>query len=306
MIDDAVLQRIWDAHHLGEIRSVTKPTRGVINDCRIVNDAYVIRFDTLDYDDLNRYEGERLAYDLLRGSGVPVPDVIALDSTKTIAPYRYLILSKLDGAPTADGWHTLGSEERAKVARSAGECLAVIHQCPFEGFGVIRLATGSRRSWYEYIEDFVDDDTTETITLGLTSRALADQLRGIVQTHRNVLEIGTHGRLTHGDYQFDNLLHVDGTLTGVIDFEWMRSGDPAWDFRLEDLWEETCPGSRALVYEGYARRGALSEDHELRVQLYKLLLYLDDLLFYGSDQPDPAAFQRSWERLNAVVKRLTE
>lgn len=304
-ISDALLQRIWDKHLLGEIRAIATPERGVINACRIVNDAYVIRFDTLDYADLIRYKGERIAYELLRGSGVPVPDVIALDSTKTLAPYCYLILTKLDGTPIIDAWHELSLEERGRVARAAGKCLALIHECRFDGFGVVKTAKmGNLPRWYDYVRETLDGDTEEAIALGLIDKGMAEKLKVILTAHRSVLEIGTRGRLVHGDYQFENLLQRDADLTGVIDFEWMRSGDPAWDFRLEDLWEDTCPGSRTLVYEGYANCRMLTEDHNLRVQLYKMLLYLNDLLFYGDDQPDPVAYRRSQERLGAVARAL--
>ena len=60
-----------------------QPKQGNINRCLIVNDAYVLRFDVLDWGGANRYAGEKWAYEILRGSDVPVSQVLALDTSKT-------------------------------------------------------------------------------------------------------------------------------------------------------------------------------------------------------------------------------
>ena len=63
-----VLQAIWKAHGLGKIEHLVQPSQGNINRCWIANDAQVIRFDVLDWGGINRYAGEKWAYETLRGS----------------------------------------------------------------------------------------------------------------------------------------------------------------------------------------------------------------------------------------------
>ena len=92
-----VLQAIWHAHGLGKIEQLVQPQEGAVNRCWIVNDAHVIRFDVIEWGGINRYAGEKRAYDTLRGSDVPVPQVLALDASKRLAPYDYLIMTKLPG-----------------------------------------------------------------------------------------------------------------------------------------------------------------------------------------------------------------
>ncbi|MCU0515050.1 MAG: phosphotransferase, partial [Anaerolineae bacterium] len=82
--------------------------------------------------------------------------------------------------------------------------------------------------------------------------------------------------LVHGDYNFENVLHEGGELTGILDFEWAKAGDPAWDFKLHEQWEDDCPGCRAPLYAGYASVRPPDETHFVRAAWYRLLMHLDD------------------------------
>jgi aminoglycoside phosphotransferase (APT) family kinase protein len=298
-IGQDMLQRIWTAYHLGDIRQVEKPEHGVINLCRIVNDTHVIRFDTLDYEGVDRFRVEKMVYERLRDS-VPVPDVIEVDSSKTLAPYRYIILSKLKGAVLRDSWQQLSTLQQAQAAHDAGRYLAAIHECTFERFGMLfHLEQNGVAGWNDYIQNRVMNDTDEAQSLHLIDPVRAQTIKSIFADHHFLLHIGTQGRLVHGDYSMDNLLQSDGSLTGVIDFEWALSGDPAWDFRLEGEWDKQCPGSRQHLYRGYTAYQALYPDHELRVRLYQLLQGLDDVLFFGHEQSNAAEYDCVLAQLDA-------
>lgn len=102
-ITDETLSRIWDQHDLGPVLTVEHPKRGIINHTLIVNAEYVIRFYLLTTKGKSRFESEALAYAALRVSPVPVPRVAALDQSKLIVPYDYLVTAKLPGRPVVDG-----------------------------------------------------------------------------------------------------------------------------------------------------------------------------------------------------------
>jgi hypothetical protein len=70
-------------------------------------------------------------------------------------------------------------------------------------------------------------------------------------------------------------LQLDGRLSAVLDFDWASSGDPSWDFRIDDSIESEVPGSRKAFYAGYTSRRALPDGHWERVSLYRIGLYLD-------------------------------
>lgn len=297
-----ILQRIWEAQGLGTVQSVVTPKRGVINACRIVNDTHVIRFDRLDYEDvISRYKGEQIIYEQLRDTDVPVPEVIALDLSKTLAPYAYIILSKMGGTPLIDDWDSLSVEQRAQVGNSLGRYLTIIHEHKFDGFG--SLCNLNLSSWGEFISNFVNDMGIDLAATGILSTPVVEKIKSIIEKHRPLYEIGMEGWLIHTDFQFSNVLQKDGVITAILDFEFALAGDPVWDFRLEDRWEDECIGCRDFIYAGYS--GILNPDHNLRVRLYKLLQYMDELYFLRIDQPDLEQFERAYKRTLNILESFS-
>src|SRR5690606_31529901 len=131
------LQRIWQAHGLGAVQTIEPAKRGMNNRATVVNDAYVIRFDLLDLPGVCRYVCEKLAYERLRANGIPTPEVVALDVTKSLVPYHYLILTKSEGRPLIDDWASFTPAQRSEAGRAAGRYLAQMHEITFDAFGKI-------------------------------------------------------------------------------------------------------------------------------------------------------------------------
>ncbi len=72
----------------------------------------------------------------------------------------------------------------------------------------------------------------------------------------------TQGVLIHSDYHYENILQRAGRLTGILDFEWALSGDPAYDFMNADVRERQIPGSEAAFRIGYHSLRSFDAEHE--------------------------------------------
>jgi aminoglycoside phosphotransferase (APT) family kinase protein len=61
-------------------------------------------------------------------------------------------------------------------------------------------------------------------------------LRDALDLLQSSLDALTAGppRLLHGDLCSDHLLAAEGVLTGIVDLEFPRGGDPAWDLAYWD------------------------------------------------------------------------
>jgi aminoglycoside phosphotransferase (APT) family kinase protein len=284
LIDGDVLQKIWDAHGLGRVRTIQAAKRGSNNRATVVNDAYVIRFDVLDLPGVCRYLGEQLAYERLHVAGVPAPKVVALVVSKSIIPYHYIILTKIEGRPLIDDWTEFSESQRREAGETAGRYLAMMHDITFDGFGdLLRLPADSLPNWYAHVDQFFERYGASVVARQILDEAVYRRMRGCIDQMRPTLEALPVGRLVHSDYQFENLLHRDGVITGIIDFEWALSGDPIWDFKLEEQWDSDCPGSTAYIYAGYTSLRRLADDHVLRMALYKVLFHLDSVDMYAGD-----------------------
>ncbi|MBI1278843.1 MAG: phosphotransferase [Anaerolineaceae bacterium] len=274
-IDDAALAHIWAAHGLGEVRTVDWAGKGVNNPAFVINDAYVIRFDGLINEGVSRFEGEKVAYDLLKQAGIPCPEVIILDDSKTLAPYDYTIMTKVEGTSLLDSWSELTPIQQQAVAQEAGQLLARMHNITLSNFGDLYGTEGVFDSWYAYIMHYFEHDSQRAVSEGWLVPVIRDRMHTVLEVYRPLFETVTQPRLIHWDYHFGNLMQKDGKITAVLDFEWALGGDPAHDFNRRDEWESECPGSSALVYKGYTSLRPLQPDHETRVALYEMLWFQD-------------------------------
>jgi aminoglycoside phosphotransferase (APT) family kinase protein len=290
MFSREILQAICATHGLGKIERMVTPTQGSINRCLIVNDAYVLRFDILDWGGMNRYSGEKWAYDLLRATDVPVPQVVVLDTSKTLVPYDTLILTKMPGQPISTGARELTPESRYDIGYSAGQHLATIHSHTFDQFGLLyHLAAGTPNpDWAAYVTDFFRYYQGQVQTLGLLSADVLARIDVLMLRMQPLFAAVKQGVLIHGDYHFHNLLQQGGKLSAVLDFDWASSGDPSWDFRIDNQIESEVPGSRDAFYAGYTSRRPLPDGHWERVSLYRIGLYLEFLEMAAQDAAEIA------------------
>ena len=297
------LQHIWEAYGLGSIRTITRPARGSINYCLIVNNAYVIRFDVTGRT-VSRFQSEALAYCYLCDSGVPVPEVVAFDRSKELVPYEYLITTRLEGMPVIDSWSSLSAQQRERIAYEAGSYLAVIHSHTFDRFGKLRdLASGGFACWYDYSADYFHRYAHQALDLGIIDTSLRDRMQAILEQYRPLWDAVTKGSLVHSDYHFENILQHNGAVSGILDFEWAYSGDPTLDLVAEDLWEHMYPGSKPFVYAGYTSLRQLDPNHDLKMALYKLYTYLE-FLVDSKRRAYETQFHQMYAKLHAALQGL--
>jgi aminoglycoside phosphotransferase (APT) family kinase protein len=120
-----------------------------------------------------------------------------------------------------------------------------------------------------------------------------------------LLDVGARHRhvLVHGDIHEDQLLAVDGHLTGILDWETARIDHPFWDFDLGEwgsgLWRRhrhDFSRLRSIAWRSYARERGLDTDATPLETAFRLrqALYLRD-----SDR-DPALVGTIDEHLQAI------
>lgn len=285
-----VLQAICTAHGLGKIEQLEQPTQGNINRCFLVNDAYVLRFDVLDWGGANRYAGEKWAYDLLGETDVPVSRVVAIDTSKTLVPYDYLILTKMPGQTISTTAAELPQADRTAIGYSAGQYLATLHNHTFSQFGLLYniLAGKPQPDWAAYVADHFRYYQGQVQALSLLSADVHERIDALLVRMQPLLAAVQQGVFIHGDYHFLNLLQQDGRVSAVLDFDWAASGDPSWDFRIDRQIESEVPDSREAFYAGYTSRRALPDGHWERLSLYRIGLYLDYLEMAAGDAAELA------------------
>lgn len=274
------IKDLWDACSLGSVRSIVPATSGSRNESYIVNDDLFIRFNTRDAE-FRKFGNERVAYELLAHSTVSVPRVVALDETRTIVPYDFIVLTRLPGVNVAASRDALMQAQVRELARQAGINLALIHSFTFERFGKLRSLDFN--SWPDYFTDYVRRYEQSAQRYGLLDDATKHRLESVLERAQPLIDMVTRGVLVHSDFHYENILHERGKLTGILDFEWALAGDPANDLMIAETRQAMLPGSEAAFVDGYTSVRPLDEQLGRRAEVYRLFLALETIVMHKKD-----------------------
>src|SRR5262249_34519190 len=138
------------------------------------------RFQTRNSDQ-PRLRGEKAAYDLLKPRGLPIPDAVVLDESRSIVPFDYLVTSRLPGAPVIDSWPALSPSQRHRIAIEAGTIHARIHETIVESFGdLCNASVCIFQTWNAYLSDYVERHVRMALDQRLLDRATICRLRQLI------------------------------------------------------------------------------------------------------------------------------
>jgi len=304
-ITDTIIRAIWRTHGLGEAWRIERATSGVSNACFIVNEDRVIRFNTFDTT-VPKFENERVAYDLLAGSELPVPSVVVLDASRRVAPYDFIVLTRLPGTNLADSWQELTPARICDLACEAGRCLARLHAITLPAFGKLHEQDAPRfHSWPGYFNDYARRYLNEAARYGILEDPPHTRLEGALDRAQPLLERVTRGVLVHSDYHYENILQAEGNLSGILDFEWALAGDPSYDFMNADVREEQIPGSGATFLDGYRSVRSLDTEHAQRLVVYRLFLRLETAVMHAR-RGNPPGVQSSLAAMAELLEMIEE
>jgi len=222
----------------------------------------------------DRMRKERHVYELLSGSGAPVPTVVRADDSKRDLPQAYLIMTKVPGRPLSQVSAGLDEETIERLYGDMGRVLRAIHSVTLPAFGP--LDGPPEPTNLDYVGGQFDLKIDQFAEFGgdpVVHAALAERLR----SDRGLLTRHTTPVLLHHDFHERNVMVTerDGRweLTGVIDVENALGGDPLMDLARTDYFAvRGDPRRRRALLDGY---GALPPDQAERLAFYRLYHALD-------------------------------
>jgi aminoglycoside phosphotransferase (APT) family kinase protein len=211
---------------------------------------------------------------LLRQRGVPIPEVLTVDVSKSVVPFHYQILEWCP-EPCLNVFYQDGTLDRARVGRQLGELLAIVHSVSPPGFGFVDTqmldATGEIQgldtSHRSYFLRNLDTHLAYLRDHGLLNAARTREIGERITELAPLAELDTGG-LVHRDIAFWNIMGERDRITAIIDWDDVVIGDPADDFGILNCFY---PAELiADVQEGYRSVRALPEPFALRMNLYTL------------------------------------
>ena len=182
--------------------------------------------------------------------------------------------------------------------------MAKIHSVKPQGFGGLgEDGRGKYSSWLEYVSE-VDDRRQEIFEsaekIGLTAEELEKAYKALKDNRQMFENVTPH--LLHGDFSTKHILIEGDQITGIIDFESCKSGDPMWDFAWWSYFFGTDVPVEWLV-EGYKQVCALDIEFERKLTLYKLRLGLSMIHYYTSED-NVSGMRHTKEKFVSDLKSL--
>lgn len=229
--------------------------------------------------------------------GLPVPRVLAVDTSLTRYPFRYIILEKLPGR---DLLYELASMTLAQMTQLAEQIVSIQHAVATlpigTGFGWGHIGEGGTdpvwfdvfRSEAEYLPPVSDGGPFADYRLRIHRQRIRFQ-----PYFRNLIPICFLEDLTT-----KNVLLQQGKLQGLIDFDCVCFGDPLWMIGLAAGCIVNDIGRQELFYiQELCRCWNLTEQQQDIVAYYsaqRAMGFLEDAF---SEQDEPRA-----ERLTASIE----
>ncbi len=267
-----------------EASSLRKIVQGEVNEvyeAKTPSQNIIVRISRLGP---QNFETEETVIRLALQAGVPAPKVLLIESASTeTEDLTFCIEEKIEGSPLKDILKTIPQEDLKKIVYDSGAILSKIHAIETDRFGPLdRSAFYSK--WTDFLFRFEENKPRIfdfASTVGLLPEVL-EKAFDIQRKNRGVMEIDTPFTL-HGDFSPKHILTDGKVITGIIDFEDAKGGDPVRDIAWLDFFYS---GAFPLEWflEGYQNKAVLSGDFNKKMSLLRLNLSIDLIDYYGSER----------------------
>ncbi|MFG2821653.1 phosphotransferase family protein [Kitasatospora sp. NPDC048365] len=208
---------------------------------------------------------------ILRGHGVPVPEIIAVCEDESVLGVPFYLMSRLDGTVVTDTipTHLFSPEQRTATSAAVVDALVALHGIDVTTGELAALGSpgGYLRRQVERFSGLWEVNTT---------RSLPEVERIAHWLGRN-LPTSQATAVVHGDYRMGNLMFAPQSparIIGILDWEMATLGDPLADLGyLTATYSEA--GTPATPLEltpvtqgpGYLTRRQLAERYQARTGL---------------------------------------
>ncbi|HAV14834.1 MAG TPA: hypothetical protein DCX25_00675 [Candidatus Pacebacteria bacterium] len=248
-----------------------------------------------------RFLAEKWAINQVKKIGVLAPEILLVTSVQHgDEKLTFSIETALLGTPLS----TIQDHVQVlKFVRKAGAILAKIHSVKTRGYGGLnRFGKGKYNTWFEYMME-AKRDRDLAVEAAEHMGIEADKIDKVIRTledHQALFDVSP--QLLHSDFSTKHILVNGDKITGIIDFENCRSGDPMWDF----AWWDYFFGrdlSVDILRAGYEQVAPVIAEFGKKLFLYRLRMGLSFIQYYKKEENEAGMnhakeqFLRDWKTM---------
>lgn len=253
---------------------------GQVNRVYQIGEDYVLKIEN--NLDVTEHQSEIIALAVSAGAKVPkILDAGELDGS------RFLLMEKVNGRKLSEDWMNFSEVQKENLMAQIAEQLRIFHSINFDAYALPRPRQFD--SWEAAIDSYTHFDDVDKTELDAQTLANFESLERFYKEHKSILRDSSEPVLVHNDLHFDNILHQDGVLTGIIDFDFARQAPRDYELwhlldffctpvyfveeKLEDRWRGFKVGDEIVNF-----KNSYSELFEVPDLLTRTKLYLTESL----------------------------
>lgn len=239
-------------------------------------------------------EAEQRVYTLCRKKEIPVSEVLAADTSKTILDRDFMIVRYIPGRPMSEV--KLNPQDDARICREIGAAAAKMHSITNSCFGRIVDAENGKGflKWSDCLLHELKQWESVAGPAGLFSEEEREHMRQLLKKAAPFLDEIRQPRLVHTDLWTGNILVRSDSgrpeFAAIIDADRAIWGDPELDFSSIQWTYQ-----KANFWEGYGKMLGQDRSSLIRRSVYTLLWALFDGYVYEKEynQPEEAEGRRT-------------
>lgn len=216
--------------------------------------------------------------------GVPVPTLLLSESIQSGKQhFAFSIQSKIPGVLMKKIIKDAEEEEKKELTKKAGVVFSQIHTVTTSGFGELNE---DGQGEYKNFSDRLQQLYESTWYIQELAQKHDILLETIEKTYEYIkkyekLVTDTESKLLHSDYRPAHIFFENNEISGVIDFEVARAGDPVQDISTWDyyFWDRL---PLEWIIEGYTNKALFDKDFDIKLNVYKLISCIE--LLYTHDK----------------------
>jgi fructosamine-3-kinase len=217
-------------------------------------------------------EMESAVMSCTRAQGLPVPEVFAVDVSRTEVPFAWQAIEYID-CPDLNHFYKLGTLDISATAHEIGASVARWQNIVPQGFGPFNLEVwreqkelhGFHPTYPIYFNLRLEEHLDFLVLRGFLDKRERGRLLALLAEHQSLLEL-EKGCLVHKDLALWNVLGTGSSLRAIIDFDDAISGDPMDDLSLLGCFHDA--GFIQRVIEGYTSIRPLPSEHRRRFWMH--------------------------------------
>lgn len=217
---------------------------------------------------------ESVVMQQVRGLGVPVPEVFAVDASRTHVAGAWQAIERVP-FPDLNQWFKQGVLDGRRIAFDIGAAVARWQAIEPSGFGPFEsgaeqggsLLSAFHVRYENYFRLRLDQHLRFLVERGFFTLEQCGEIERVISDHHTLLQFD-HGCLVHKDLALWNVLGSRDSVAAFIDFDDAISGDPMDDLSLLACFHDAAFVWRA--FEGYQSVRPLPEEHLRRFWLHLL------------------------------------